>query len=387
MSRANSLEDIKIGVAKIHAPGLNIMYGDAEGNVSWWAAAQLYKHPENANSKLILSGTGNHEIKEYLNFTQNPQALNPPWNYVYSANNQPDSIANILYPGYYLPEDRAKRIVELLEPKNDWNKTDFMEMISDTKSAMAPNNVKVIINSIDRKTLEDLEKTAFDVLRDWDGDFNKESVAATIYAKYIYRFLENTFEDEMGETSFKNFTKTHLAGRTIADQLQKEKSIWWNNTTTNNRENRSDILNLSFTETVTALQEQLGKDISKWTWNKVHTLEHKHPFGEISVLRSFFNVGPFEVAGTKEVINNLAYSFTNDGIYEVHSGPSTRRIIDFSDIENSMSILPTGNSGNPFSKFYKDQSEMYANNQFRKMKMNKAEIEKVSTKLTFTISK
>ncbi|MDT0553591.1 penicillin acylase family protein [Urechidicola vernalis] len=387
MSRAKNLDDVKKGVAKIHAPGLNIMYGDADGNVSWWAAAQLYKLPENANSKLILSGTGNHEIKDYLNFTQNPQAHNPTWNYVYSANNQPDSIAGILYPGYYLPEDRAKRITELLDPKNDWTKTDFMKMISDTKSAVAPNNVKIITESIEKKQLNEIEKEALETLTNWDGDFNKKSIAATIYTKYIYRFLENTFQDEMGETSFRNFTKTHLAGRTIAEQLNKEKSIWWDNTSTNDRESRSDILRISFSETVAVLREQFGDDISNWTWNRVHTLEHKHPFGEISVLRSFFNVGPFEVAGSKEVINNLAYKFTNDGTYEVHAGPSTRRIIDFSDIENSMSILPTGNSGNPFSEFYKDQAEMYANNEFRKMKMNKEEIEKVSTKLTFTIEK
>ncbi|HQF47586.1 MAG TPA: penicillin acylase family protein, partial [Flavobacterium alvei] len=53
------------------------------------------------------------------------------------------------------------------------------------------------------------------------------------------------------------------------------------------------------------------------------------------------------------------------------------------DIENSMSILPTGQSGNPFSKHYSDQAEMYNSGKFRKMKMNKEEIEKTSTKLVF----
>ena len=52
-----------------------------------------------------------------------------------------------------------------------------------------------------------------------------------------------------------------------------------------------------------------------------------------------------------------------------------------------MSILPTGNSGNPFSEFYRDQAEMFVNGEFRKMKLNKEEIEKVSTKLIFTPKK
>jgi penicillin amidase len=132
-----------------------------------------------------------------------------------------------------------------------------------------------------------------------------------------------------------------------------------------------------------ALENQLGKDVNSWTWNRVHTLEHQHPLGQVAALRSLFNIGTFEVAGSSEVINNLFFNFSDKGVYEVKGGPSTRRVIDFSDIENSMSILPTGQSGNPFSKHYKDQAAMFNGGTFRKMKMNKAEIVKYSTKLVF----
>jgi penicillin amidase len=39
-----------------------------------------------------------------------------------------------------------------------------------------------------------------------------------------------------------------------------------------------------------------------------------------------------------------------------------------------MSILPTGQSGNPFSPHYEDQTERYIKGQFRKMLMNPEEI-------------
>lgn len=104
---------------------------------------------------------------------------------------------------------------------------------------------------------------------------------------------------------------------------------------------------------------------------------------QVTALRSVFNVGPFEVPGSAEVINNLFFNFTDSGEYQVKGGPSTRRVIDFSDIENSTSILPTGQSGNPFSKHYNDQAEMYATGKFRKMKLNKEEIVRTSTKLVF----
>jgi penicillin amidase len=105
--------------------------------------------------------------------------------------------------------------------------------------------------------------------------------------------------------------------------------------------------------------------------------------GSVEALRGIFNVGPFSVNGASEVINNLAYNRDETGIYNVTAGPSTRRIIDFNDIENSISILPTGQSGNQFSKHYKDQAEMYNTGKFRKMKMNKKEIISVSTELRF----
>ena len=100
-------------------------------------------------------------------------------------------------------------------------------------------------------------------------------------------------------------------------------------------------------------------------------------------MRSFFNVGPFAISGSNEVINNQLFLFSDTGNYDIKGGPSTRRVIDFSDIENSVSILPTGQSGNPMSKHYRDQSDLYNKGQFRKMKLNKAEIVKTGTKLVF----
>jgi penicillin amidase len=109
--------------------------------------------------------------------------------------------------------------------------------------------------------------------------------------------------------------------------------------------------------------------------------------GKAAALKNYFNVGPFPINGAREVINNRGFDYTDTGLYKVNAGPSTRRIIDFSDVENSVSILPTGQSGNPFSKHYKDQAEMYNKGKFRKMKMNEEEIKTVSTILTISPKK
>jgi penicillin amidase len=71
---------------------------------------------------------------------------------VYSANNQPEAIDGFVYPGYYLPEDRAKRITQLLEPKSNWDKESVGKMITDNTSSVAPDVVKNLISNLDEFT-------------------------------------------------------------------------------------------------------------------------------------------------------------------------------------------------------------------------------------------
>ncbi|RMG84920.1 MAG: penicillin acylase family protein, partial [Bacteroidetes bacterium] len=122
MGRSKTMAEVKKAVSLGHAPGLNVMYGDVEGNIAWWSYGKLPRRPAHVNSKLFLDGsTGTDEVEQFFDFEDNPHAENPPWGFVYSANNQPDTMAGYLHPGYYIPEDRARRIWNLLSPENEWD--------------------------------------------------------------------------------------------------------------------------------------------------------------------------------------------------------------------------------------------------------------------------
>ncbi|PCH76872.1 MAG: penicillin acylase family protein [Flavobacteriaceae bacterium] len=386
ISHAKSMNDVQEGASLIHAPGLNIMYGDAKNNVAWWATGKLYKQAPHVNRKFILNGsTGNDDPIEYLDFSKNPMAKNPNWNYVYSANNQPDSIAGMLYPGYYLPEDRAKRIVQLLDKKDTWDSKSTQQMITDVTSPVAIEIIKEFIAILDPADFNKKELQAIDMLKNWKGSNTINAIAPTIYNKWVYLYLKNTLSDELGEKTFQQILNTYVIKRSIAKLISNDSSIWWDDIhTKDKKESRKEILSKSLKQSVSFLENQLGSELNDWNWSKVHTLEHKHVLGEVAVFKKYFNVGPFPIDGAREVINNRGYDYDNSGIYTVKSGPSTRRVIDFSDIENSVSINPTGQSGNVFSKHYKDQYEMYNKGTFRKMKLNKEEIINHSTKLIFT---
>ncbi|MGL2962199.1 penicillin acylase family protein [Flavobacterium sp. RSB2_4_14] len=386
LSHAKNLEDFHKNIELIKAPGLNIMYGDAKGNIAWITSGKLYKVPKTVNTNFILNGAnGIDDKKEFIPFAKHPAAINPPWHYVYTSNNQPEAIDGYLYPGYYLPNDRALRIDTLLQPKNNWTKEDVSKMIVDNTSATAHTVVATMTAAINTKGFSANEKQALTVLKEWQSTNNTEDIAPTLLNKWLYWYLKDTFEDEFGKDNFTLLLNTHIIKQTIESQTKNVTSPWWDNVATKNKkETQADILTQSFKEAVASLEKQLGNDINQWQWGKVHQVTYQHPIGKVKLFSQFFNIGSFPIAGTNEVINNQLFTYTDDALINTKGGPSTRRIIDFSDIENSMSVLPTGQSGNPMSEHYSDQSDLFVKGKFRKMKMNKKEIEATSTKLVFT---
>ena len=91
------------------------------------------------------------------------------------------------------------------------------------------------------------EKEAMELLRLWKGDSEQDLVAPTIYYTFMYHFLDNTFEDEMGEERFEQFLQTHLYKRQIAKQLEWNKSIWWDDIRTKDvKELKDEIITRSF---------------------------------------------------------------------------------------------------------------------------------------------
>jgi penicillin amidase len=380
LCHAQNIDETRKAAGMIHAPGLNVMYGDKKKNIAWWGVSKLAKRPSHVNPKIILDGsTGLDDPMGYYDFSQNPQAENPPWGYVYSANNQPDTIASdILYPGYYVPTDRARRIVNLLEQDKKWNVEDMKKMLLDQTSENVPEVILSITSSISasNEKQSDNFQASLDILNKWDGNYKSEAIAPVIYNKLLYKIMATIFIPKIGEAAFEAYLATHLMKRSIQPLFANDSSVWWDNSKTESiKETRATVFTAALIDGLSELEEQLGGDINNWNWKKVHILEHAHPFGEVAALKKYFNVGPFEVGAGNEVINNYLFRLNKEGIYKVTAGPSTRRIVDFNDVENnSWSILPTGQSGNVLSKHYKDQAEMYVNGAFRKQLMNEEEI-------------
>ncbi len=379
LNHADNFAEARKAVSLFSAPGLNVMYGDVDGNIAWWAAAKLPIRPAHVNTKLFLDGaTGNDEYLGFYPFEKNPQSINPPWGYVYSSNNQPDTVDGVLYPGYYYPRARAGRVNTLLSENKKWTIDDVkkvnLDVVGEPQRELAQTIGAILQGSTQQASVE-LSK----YLLSWDGNHKRNDLTPPIFYNILSQIMFLTMKDELGETAFKTLMETSLPKNTYDKLIANGNSPWWDNLKTKDLvETRLQIFEQAAVNTLTILKNTMGNSEEQWRWSKVHTLTHNHPLGSVKPLDKFFNVGPFEVDGGQEVINNLTFSLDTTGYFPVSVGPALRKITDFSSIENGETISPTGQSGNVMSSHYDDQALMFATGQFRKMLMNRSEIQSKS---------
>jgi len=381
LANAKNLNEFKLGVSMIDAPGLNVMYGDKEGNIAWWACAKLIKRPDHVQSKLILDGSsGKDDPLGWYTFDKNPQAINPPNGYVYSANNQPHDIDGVTYKGYYVPEHRAKHIVKLLNKKEKFSRKEMLAMMFENDAPFEIENKETLLDVLSgfaNKLKGGKYLNAYQHLKNWDGNHDINNKQAALYHTIIDNICYNTFFDELGEKDYKAFVMTQLFKKSYGDLFKNENSLWYDDIKTDGfTETRQMVFENSFKKAVDDLSKQFGSNMDKWNWGNIHTIEQKHPLGIVKPLNYILNVGPKPMPGTSASINNQGFFYDGDGKMETFYGPAMRLLVDFENMDNSVSVLPTGQSGHFKSKHYNDQFEMFNQGKYRPMLMNKEIIEK-----------
>lgn len=384
LNNAKNAAEAASGASKIHGPGLNVMFGSSKGEYARWSSGRLIYRENEQDSKTYRDGSsGLHDPDSIRPFAHNPIDLNSPKGYTYSANNQPEAVNGVLYSGYYLPDDRGESIVNLIESEELWSVEEVKQIMLDHKAVMLPKVKTTLLNAVQGHADEHFHF----ILGEWTGNFNRESKQAPFFQVWVYETLYQAMSDEMDSTLWDAFRETHLFKRTFEPLIQNRNSVWWDDVKTDKVESRNDIIRSAFDRTWDRFTAVYGEEPERWRWENHHLLTHKHAMSSASALLArFLDVGPYKVPGTNEVINNLGFTYSDALVHEVTFGPSTRRIVDLADpINNSWSILPTGQSGNPFSPYYDDQAEMFANGEFRKMLLDPKKIKQSKLKLKLTV--
>jgi penicillin amidase len=380
MNHANNIDEFALAVQGIHAPGLNIMYANADNNIGWWAAARIPKRPDHVLPWQILDGaSGLDSPQGFYDFKYNPQEVNPDRGYIVSANARQHKYLDFMTPGYYNFPARAEKITEKISALDQATLANQQPIQLDIGSDYAKRALTTMLT-----TLAESEKSnnpeLVQQLQQWDGNFTLSSIAATVFIEWQYQLAEQAFNDELGDDLFGLMKRTRKIDYGFYNILKAPNSPWWNSINNDQVNSMSDVVNNSWETTLTTLSNNLGENWRDWQWQKVHTFELAHALGASKLLRPLFNIGPVPVVGAHAVPNNLSQKFTS-GHHSVTAGPSTRRLIDFAQPEKSLGILPAGQSGNPFDRHYKDQFELYTQGQYRPQIMD---MDTSSTKSTLT---
>ena len=360
LNRANTLKKARTAATYIHAPGLNLVWANAKGDIGWWAAAQLPKRPAGVNPAFILDGsTAQADKIGFYPFSANPQEQNPARGYIVSANFQPISPTGIEIPGYYNLADRGQQLNrQLSDTRVKWNLKNSQALQLGTTTDYGQRVLKPLLPVLRNVVSDPSELNLVEQLAQWKGDYPLDSTSATLFNQFLFSLADAAMHDELGDAFFDLLLSTRVVDSALPRLAATPNSVWWDNRHTLAKEGRTETVKVAWQNSIAQLKATLGDDPTQWQWGRAHTLTHEHPLGRQKPLDWLFNVGPFAAPGSHEVPNNLSAKL-GPAPWPVNYGPSTRRLIDFADPTHSLTINPVGQSGVPFDKHYRDQAHTY----------------------------
>jgi penicillin amidase len=374
LNRADTLAKARAASEKIHAPGLNVVWANASGDIGWWAAAKLPLRPSGVDPTFILDGSSSESDKlGFVPFTANPQEENPARGYIISANHQPVPASGLQVPGYYNLPARAIQLEQHLADNSvKWDLQNSQALQLDTGNGYAQRLLKPLLPSIQAAANAD-EQALVQLLRNWNGEHNLDDIAPTIFNQLVYQLSYEAMYDEVGDSLFGTLINTRVIDFALPRLADQPDSPWWDNLATSDIEDRAAIVKVAWQASLEHLRSTLGTSTDSWQWGKAHTLTHEHPLGQQKPLDKFFNVGQFPAPGGHETPNNLSHKM-GPAPWSVVYGPSTRRLVDFANPSHSLGINPVGQSGVLFDQHYQDQAQSYINGQYRKQHFSEADV-------------
>jgi penicillin amidase len=374
ISWADNFQEFKEALPTFGVPGLNFMYGDVEGNIAMYSVAKL---PLRTGDPITLRAGWDpaSNWQGFIPFEQLPRVINPEDGWIANANNK---LTTDNYP-YYIatfwePPSRIERIEQILLNEDNFSYQDFESLQNDSYSNFAAKITPIIL-----EILRDQDAYNFELpisyLENWNFEYSLSSTAASIFDVFFLNLSKNSLQDDFGKVAYENFIHhENIPVRTMSSLIQTESSLF-DDISTNIIETRDEMVVKSMQDAILFLSDSLGSEPYEWRWEQLHTITFEPPlFSQAAedpdaptalrlISNNVLSKGPYEVESHGMSVNNGQYNW--DAPFEMVLGPSIRRISDLSDMSKSKSILPTGQSGNPLSDHFGDQTNMWLNGEYR----------------------
>ncbi len=379
LNRAENWEDFKDALTTFNSISQNFVYADVNGNIGLYAGGGVpIRKGENY---LIKPGqTDEFDWKGRVPFDELPHSYNPESGMVSSANNKTVGNEYPYYIGsYYSQGYRISRIREMLKAKEKLSIDDFVSMQADFKSEMAIKFIPDILTALEEQDFNDMEQKGYDIMVNWNDDMDASKSAPLIFEELYHIIIKNLIEDELGNLFSEYYENSSLSRNFMENFWDEKDPTWCDNVSTNDHvEDFEDIVTQSFKESMATLSLNYGSDPEAWEWGNAHKLVLEHPMGKVKILDRIFklNRGPYPTGGSFHTVNPFSYSFADR--YTANFGASHRHIYSTADWNESITVIPTGESGIPASKHYCDQTDLYLENKYHSDPFTINEVEKKS---------
>jgi penicillin amidase len=94
-------------------------------------------------------------------------------------------------------------------------------------------------------------------------------------------------------------------------------------------------------------------------------------------LEPLFVAADLPLGGDEQTVRNAG--FEGEGPFDVYVVPSWRAIYDLADLDRSVGVIPTGQSGSPASPHWNDQSAAWAAGELRPLPFSRVAVEAATT--------
>ena len=338
-ARASDGRAFGTAVALFRTPEQNVVYADSSGHIGYWLAGWVpVRQGEAVDATPAPGWRGTRRWTRYLEPSELPQSRDPAQGWIVTANNRiaDPSYAHFL-SRHYDAGYRAQRIAELLQGDTSATIATVTSHQMDVVDGFARANRSLVAQALSDFGRADLA----DRMRAWDGAMAADAIEPAVFWSWYRELQRLTFEDESPD---------YRPAAALHRWMRQGESRWFDDVRTGERETLDTMARRA------AAQALTGRRAAAWA--DVHPTVMDHPLGAIPLLGRLlrFRIGPLRKGGSNYTVNNSSSSrrrspFTSD------YGPSLRHVVDLGDPDGGGGfILPTGQSGHPLSRHYRDQT-------------------------------
>lgn len=354
LNRAATLAEARAAAALITSPAQNLMVAARDGGIGMYLTGRTPVRRAGDGTLPAPGWDGSHDWTGWVPFDAMPHVENPPGGVLANANNRVQPAGAEPYLGRdWFGDWRFRRILELLGQRERHAPQDLAAMQRDTVSLFAREMLPVL-RGIARP--DGPAGAARDLLLGWDGDMQASAPQPLIFNAW-WRIAADMALG-MGGVPDGAWRATPEFLRFVL--APDGRGAHWCRPAGEAgpaAEACAALVARALDEAVERLTAQFGPDIAAWRWGAAHVARFEHPLLRLlPVLRAWTRITA-PTGGDDQTISRGGMA--GDSFAHVQ-GAGLRAVLDLSVPGGAAAVIGTGQSGNPLSRHWADQTPIWA---------------------------